>query len=66
MSLVIQIIKTGFIKAIKTTLTLMKVVLPVYALVVLIKYSPVMSFLAKVLSHHENFPAPRRCSHSYH
>ncbi|MGI6733815.1 MAG: nucleoside recognition domain-containing protein [Anaerovoracaceae bacterium] len=48
MSLVIQIIKTGFIKAIKTTLTLMKVVLPVYALVVLIKYSPVMSFLAKV------------------
>ncbi|NLT49127.1 MAG: nucleoside recognition protein [Clostridiales bacterium] len=45
MDLAVQTIKTGFIKAIKTTLMLMKVVLPVYALVVLVKYSPVMTFL---------------------
>ena len=44
---VVQIIKTGFIKAIKTTLMLMKVVLPIYALVVIIKYSPVMPFLER-------------------
>lgn len=45
MDLAIKTIKTGFIKAIKTTLVLMKVVLPVYALVVIIKYSPIMPFL---------------------
>ncbi|HAF60682.1 MAG TPA: hypothetical protein DCK81_06040 [Clostridiales bacterium UBA9856] len=48
MNLAIQTIKIGFIKAIKTTLTLMKVVLPVYAVVVIIKYSPVMSFLERI------------------
>lgn len=48
MDLAIETIKTGFIKAIKTTLVLMKVVLPVYALVVIIKYSPVMPFLQNV------------------
>src|SRR5690554_3178419 len=48
MDLAIRTIKVGFIKAIKTTLTLMKVVLPVYALVVVIKYSPIMSFLEKI------------------
>ncbi len=45
MDLALNTLKTGFIKAIKTTLMLMKVVLPVYAVVVVIKYSPVMGFL---------------------
>ncbi|MFA5634832.1 MAG: nucleoside recognition domain-containing protein [Anaerovoracaceae bacterium] len=48
MNLVIQTIKDGTIKAVKTTLTLMKVVLPVYAFVVIIKYSPVMAFLERL------------------
>ncbi len=48
MDLAIETVKRGFIKAIKTTLVLMKVVLPVYALVVIIKYSPVMPFLQRV------------------
>lgn len=48
MDLVVNTIKTGFVKAIKTTLMLMKVVLPVYALVVIIKYSPVMVWLQKI------------------
>ena len=52
---VVQIIKTGFIKAIKTTLMLMKVVLPIYALVVIIKYSPVMPFLERAFDGYENF-----------
>lgn len=45
MELLFNAIKEGFIKAIKTTVTLMKVVLPVYALVVILKYSPVMPFI---------------------
>lgn len=45
MELFLQAIKTGFLKALKTTATLMKVVLPVYALVVLIKHSPILDFL---------------------
>lgn len=45
MDLALNTLKTGFIKAIKTTLMLMKVVLPVYAIVVLIKYSPIMGFM---------------------
>ncbi|GAB1475981.1 hypothetical protein MASR2M70_08130 [Bacillota bacterium] len=45
MNLVLATFKTGFIKALKTTLMLMKVVLPVYALVVIIKYSPIMDLL---------------------
>ncbi|HZK01267.1 MAG TPA: hypothetical protein VFC96_00210 [Anaerovoracaceae bacterium] len=48
MELAVKTLKTGFIKAITTTLTLMKVVLPVYALVVVIKYSPIMALLQKV------------------
>src|SRR5690554_2301259 len=51
MRLLANTIKDGFIKALKTTATLMKVVLPVYAIVVLLKYSPVMPFL-------ENFFQP--------
>ncbi len=45
MKLFFNTVKTGFIEAIKTTLTLMKVVLPVYAVVVILKYSPLMPFL---------------------
>ncbi len=48
MDLVLNTVKTGFIKAIKTTLSLMKVVLPIYALVVVVKYSPLMTLLEKV------------------
>ncbi len=47
MDLALNTLKTGFMKALKTTLMLMKVVLPVYALVVIIKYSPVMDFLQR-------------------
>lgn len=45
MELLLRAIKDGFIKAIKTTVTLMKVVLPVYALVVVLKNSQIMPFL---------------------
>ena len=48
MRLFLTTIKNGFIKALQTTLTLMKVVLPVYALVVIIKYSPIMPFLEEL------------------
>lgn len=48
MSLAMQAVKNGFIHAIKTTTTLMKVVFPVYAVVVVIKYSPVLPFLQEV------------------
>ncbi|NLY71324.1 MAG: hypothetical protein GX076_06570 [Clostridiales bacterium] len=48
MSLLANTIKDGFIKALKTTATLMKVVLPVYAIVVLLKYSPVMPLLEQL------------------
>ena len=40
--------KRWIIKALKTTATLMKVVLPVYAIVVLLKYSPVMPLLEQL------------------
>ena len=43
-------IKTGFFKAIKTVLMLLKIVLPVYALVVIFRYSPGMPFLQDVFS----------------
>lgn len=48
MKVFINTVKDGFIKALKTTVTLMKVVLPVYALVVVIKYSPLMPFLEEL------------------
>lgn len=50
MDLALNTLKTGFIKAIKTTLMLMKVVLPVYAFVVLIKYSPIMGLLESLFA----------------
>ena len=45
MQLLVTAIKGGFIKALKTAFTLMKVVLPVYCCVILLKYSPLMPFL---------------------
>lgn len=48
MSLATQAVKNGLIHAIKTTATLMKVVFPVYAVVVVIKYSPVLPFLQEI------------------
>jgi len=38
-------IRTGFIKALKTAAALLKIVLPVFAVVVVIRHSPVMPFL---------------------
>lgn len=49
MDLALNTVKTGFTKAIKTTLKLMKVVLPVYALAMIIKYSPIMDLLQSAL-----------------
>ncbi len=43
-------IKTGFIKAIKTTLMLLKIVLPVYALVVIFTHTPGMAFLQDIFT----------------
>lgn len=43
-------IRDGAIKGIKTALMLLKIVLPIYAIVVLIKYSPVMPFLQNLFS----------------
>jgi len=43
--MLITAIKTGFFKAIKTVIMLLRIVLPVYALVVIIRYSPLMPFL---------------------
>ena len=43
--MLITAIRTGFIKAIKTTLMLLRIVLPIYALVVIFRYSPGMPYL---------------------
>lgn len=45
MNLFAVTVKDGAIKGIKTAFMLLKIVLPIYAVVVLIKYSPVMPFL---------------------
>jgi len=50
MNLFIKAIKDGIIKGIKTAFMLLKIVLPVYAVVVLIKYSPIMPFLQNLFS----------------
>lgn len=47
MDLILRSVKIGFIKAMETTLMLMKVVLPVYAIVVIIKHSPLMGYFQK-------------------
>lgn len=43
-------VKTGIIKGFKTTGMILKIVIPVYILVVLIKYSPIMIFLQNLFS----------------
>jgi spore maturation protein SpmB len=43
--MLITAIKIGFFKAIKTVIMLLRIVLPVYALVVVVRYSPLMPFL---------------------
>jgi Fe2+ transport system protein B len=45
MNLFAVTVKDGAIKGVKTALMLLKIVLPIYAVVVIIKYSPVMPFL---------------------
>lgn len=43
-------IRDGAIKGVKTAVMLLKIVLPIYAAVVLLKYSPVMPFLQDLFS----------------
>lgn len=43
--MLITAIRIGFIKAIKTTFLLLRIVLPIYALVVIFRYSPGMPYL---------------------
>ncbi len=50
MNLFITTVKDGAVKGVKTALMLLKIVLPVYAVVVLLKHSPVMPFLQNLLA----------------
>ncbi|MBR0599138.1 nucleoside recognition domain-containing protein [Sinanaerobacter chloroacetimidivorans] len=50
MNLLGTAIKDGAIKGVKTAFMLLKIVLPVYAVVVFIKYSPIMPFLQSLFS----------------
>lgn len=50
MNLFAATIKDGAVKGVKTAAMLLKIVLPIYAAVVLLKYSPVMPFLQDVFS----------------
>lgn len=43
-------IKDGIIKGFKTAIMMLKIVLPVYAIVVLVKYSPIMPFMQNLFS----------------
>jgi hypothetical protein len=43
--MLITAIRTGFIKALKTAFMLLKIVLPIYALVVIFRYTPGMALL---------------------
>lgn len=45
MKLFLKALKDGLMKALKTGIMLLKIVLPVYAIVVLVKYSPIMPWL---------------------
>lgn len=40
--------KSGFFKAIETGIMLLKIVLPIYAIVVVIKYSPIMEWIQNI------------------
>ncbi len=48
--MLVAAVKTGFIKAIKTAFMLLKIVLPIYALVVIFRYSPGMALLQDLFS----------------
>ncbi|MGL4483631.1 MAG: nucleoside recognition domain-containing protein [Anaerovoracaceae bacterium] len=48
MKKIVTAIKDGIIKALKTGFSLLKVMLPIYLLVVILKYSPVMPWMQKV------------------
>lgn len=50
MNVLAATIRDGAIKGVKTAVMLLKIVLPIYAAVVLIKYSPVMPFLQNLFS----------------
>lgn len=50
MNLFAATIKDGAIKGVKTAVMLLKIVLPIYAVVVVIKYSPIMPFLQNLFS----------------
>lgn len=50
MNLLAATVRDGAIKGIKTAAMLLKIVLPIYAAVVLLKYSPVMPFLQDLFS----------------
>lgn len=43
--MLVNCVKTGLIKAIHTAITLLKIVIPVYTVVVLIRYTPVLAML---------------------
>ncbi len=49
MKIFVSIVKDGIIKAIKTGLMLFKIMIPIYLLVVVLKYSPVMEWLSNIL-----------------
>jgi hypothetical protein len=48
--MLVTAIKTGFIKALKTAFMLLKIVLPIYALVVIFRYTPGMTLLQDLFS----------------
>jgi Fe2+ transport system protein B len=50
MNLFAATIRDGAIKGVKTAVMLLKIVLPIYAIVVLVKYSPIMPFLQEIFS----------------
>jgi Fe2+ transport system protein B len=50
MNLFAATVRDGAIKGVKTAVMLLKIVLPIYAVVVLIKYSPIMPFLQDLFS----------------
>ncbi len=45
-----SILKNGIIKGLKTVIMLLKVMIPIYLLVVVLKYSPVMDWFSSILA----------------
>lgn len=50
MNLFAATVRDGALKGVQTAVMLLKIVLPIYAVVVLIKYSPIMPFLQDLFS----------------